>query len=183
MIALIWCTCTLVPAIADEEGGKEVAQYRIRIAFIFNFLKFVDWPGAVTPKASNAATVCIAGDQDFSRYFTSFEQAHKQSFAVTITDVTPKSALTSCHVLFIGKDAEDSAQSYLAVVKKQPVLSISEAKSFADDGGIIEMVTVGKSIGLFSKDKINLRINLKAAESSGLSIDARLLQIAADVIK
>lgn len=183
MLALIWCTCTLVPAIADEESGKEVAQYRIRIAFIYNFLKFVDWPGAVTPKTSNAATVCIVGDKDFSNYFTSFEQAHRQNFAVTINTTASGNALESCHVLFVGKDAEDSISSLLSHVVHHPVLSISESKGFADEGGIIEMVTVGKSIGLFSKDKINLRINLKSAEASGLSIDARLLQIAAEVIK
>ncbi len=48
---------------------------------------------------------------------------------------------------------------------------------------MIEIVHSANTVGLFSKDKVNLRINLGTANASGLFIDARLLQIAAEVIK
>lgn len=50
-----------VPA-ADSE--KVLPEYRIRAAFIYNFLKFVTWPETRSPK--NGANVCIIGDAGFA---------------------------------------------------------------------------------------------------------------------
>lgn len=183
MIAVIGCMCAFMPVIADDEEDKNLHEYKIKIAFIYNFLKFVDWPGDNAPKKTNTATVCILGDRAFSNYFRDLQNTHKQDLTITITDSIPGNNVSACHVLFVGKDDEDNASSFLASARHRPVLTISEAKDFADMGGIIEIVKVGKNVGLFSKDRINLRINLKAAEASNLNIDARLLQIAAEVIK
>jgi len=183
MVAVICALCTLLPAVADEEADKSIADYRVKIAFIYNFLKFVDWPGDSSPKKTNTANVCIIGDKGFSEYFKSFQSSHKQNLVLNIDDAAHGNTIASCHILYIGKDEEDNITTILASAKHHPVLSISEASGFADNDGIIEIVKVGKSVGLFSKDKINLRINLKTADADGLVIDARLLQIAAEVIK
>ncbi len=183
MVVVIGCLGAFLPALADDETDKSANEYRIKIAFIYNFLKFVDWPGDNAPKKSNVATVCITGDKEFSSYFKTFQESHTQSLTININDSASGSVLNSCNILFIGKNQEDNAHSILAYVKHHPVLSISEAKDFADEGGSIEIVRVGKSVGLFYKDKINLRINARTAAEDGLTIDARLLQIAAEVIK
>lgn len=183
ILAVIWCGCALVPVIAEEDADRNNAQYKIKIAFIYNFLKFVDWPGATSPQKTNSANVCIVGDKDFSNYFSNFQRTHKQSFVINVNDSVSGNDIAACNVLYIGKNDEGRVSSIISLIRHHPVLSISEAKDFADDGGIIEMVKVGKNVGLFSKDKINLRINMKAAETGGLIIDARLLQIAAEVIK
>lgn len=182
LVATLWCTCIFVPVNADEQDEATI-QYKIKIAFLYNFLKFVDWPGDNAPKKTNSATICIIGDRQFSNYFRELQSSHKQDLAITINDTVTAKDIPSCNILYIGHDEEDNAATLLSYAKGHPVLSISEARDFADNGGIIEMVRVGKSVGLFSKDKLNLRINLKTAEADNLNIDARLLQIASGVIK
>lgn len=177
LLTTLWWTCAFVPGIADEQDDANT-QYKIKIAFIYNFLKFVDWPGDKSPKRTNSATVCITGDRQFSNFFRELQGTHKQDLAITINDTVSPKDIPSCNVLYIGHNAEENAASLLAYTKGHPVLSISEAKDFADNGGIIEIMRVGKNVGLFSKDKINLRINLREAEADNLNIDARLLQIA-----
>lgn len=183
LLSVICALGILLPVVADEDTDKNVADYRVKIAFIYNFLKFVDWPGDHSPKKTNTAKVCIAGDEGFSEYFKDFQNSHKQNIVLDIESDVHGSNVASCNVLYVGKGQEENASSYLASARRHPVLSISEAGGFTDNGGVIEIVRVGQSVGLFSKDKINLRINMRAAEEDGLVIDARLLQIAAEVIK
>lgn len=133
-------------------------------------------------KSSEMTKVCIAGDKDFAEYFRKLQAAHKQGITIRISELLSYSEIPTCQLLLIGRNEEENAVSLLAYINRHPVLSISEAKNFADNGGIIEIVRVDKNVGLFSQDKINLRINLKAAEIVDLSIDARLLQIAVEVI-
>lgn len=92
-------------------------------------------------------------------------------------------AIPSCHLLFIGKDDDANLNTILSHTRHKAILTISEIKNFADQEGIIEIATASMQVGLFSKDKVNLRINLRAARDDGLNIDARLLQIAAEIIK
>lgn len=177
-LALIVVSFCIVPAAtADDVPNQDTHEYRVRAAFIYNFLKFVTWPEMYSPK--NKANVCIIGDAGFASYLPSL----RNTVGINVISPVPTGEISSCHILFIGKEEETNAASIVAHVGHNPVVSISEAKNFADNGGIIEIVRVDKSIGLFSSDRINLRINLRAAKSVGLSIDARLLQIATEVIK
>lgn len=167
------CMCMALPAMADD---NYIHEYRVRAAFIYNFLKFVKWPD--THSSTGKTNVCITGDREFAEYFR-----HLPNPAINVISPAPTGDIPSCHILFIGETEEATAASIVAHASHHAVLSISEARNFADNGGIIEIVKVDKTVGLFSQDKVNLRINLKTAESSGLDIDARLLQVAAEVIK
>lgn len=175
--------CVALPVSADDSDKNE-GDYRVRVALLYNFLKFVNWPDDVSPVKSGKANVCIIGDKGFSTYFVHFislSNVHRQSPAINIREADNN--LESCHIIFVGNNEENDLGTLLAQTKHSHILSISEKKGFADNGGVIEIVRVDKSVGLFSKDKINLRINLKNATDNGLLIDARLLQIAVEVIK
>ena len=171
------CLLTVnIPALAAD-SDKPFPEYRIRAAFIYNFLKFVTWPN--THSSKDKTNVCIIGDGEFARSLPSL----KSTVRISIISSVPAGEISSCHILYIGKEEETNAAFIVSRASRHAILTISEARSFADNGGIIEIVRVDKNIGLFSNDKINLRINLKAAKLVGLNIDARLLQIAAEVIK
>lgn len=175
IIALCLLVSSTPAAYADSD--RNLSEYHVRAAFIYNFLKFVTWPDTHSPK--DKANVCIIGDAEFAHFLPSLQS----TVGINVISPIPTEDMARCHVLFIGREEETNAASIVAHVGHHAILSISEAKNFANNGGIIEIVKVDKSVGLFSQDKINLRINLKTAESSGLNIDARLLQIAAEVIK
>lgn len=179
------CLSTFAPAtIAEERLEKSAKEYQVKAAFLYNFVKFVEWPGVQALQQTHAANICIIGDEEFGGIAaTIFKQASSAQLALNVKLDVSGVDLRSCHVLFISRLEEGHVPSLLASMRSQPVLTVSDAKGFADKGGIIEMVKTEKTIGLFSKDKINLRINLKAAEAEGLRIDADLLKIAAEVIR
>ena len=91
--------------------------------------------------------------------------------------------IPSCHILFISEDQVSDLPAILQAARKAPVLTVSEITNFAGIGGIVEFSTIQKNIGVFSKNKVNLVVNLKAAEKSNLKFDPQLLEIAAQVVR
>lgn len=171
-----------ISCIATADGDQETV-FRVREGFIYNFLKFVKWPDTHSFYKAGKANICIVGDHPFAEHFISRRIGHTQDIAINVREPASYEAIPSCHILFVGKTVDDQIAAILTYAQHHPVLTISEIASFADHGGIIEIATVDKQVGLFSKDKLNLRINLKTATTDGLAIDARLLQIAQEIVK
>ncbi len=166
----------------DAQDASALKVAKVKAAFLYNFIKFVEWPQR-SPADTQKATICIAGSHPFENALDTLKSQLAGKIELTIAMNADASALGNCNILFIGTGAPDSIAEFISQAKKQNVLTVSESNDFADKGGVIEMKTVEKAIGLFSSNKINLRVNLKAAEASSLRINAQLLEIAAEVIK
>lgn len=75
----------------------------------------------------------------------------------------------SCHILVVGENGLPRGQ-LLQAVGRSPVLTIGEAADFVEDGGMI---------GLFvAANRVQFAVNLGAAQSAGLKMSARMLQLA-----
>jgi len=79
-------------------------------------------------------------------------------------------AASSCHVLFVSASEQKRFRSILEQVSSRTILTIGDADDFAAVGGIVD---------LRLKDlKIQLQVNLAAAERSRIRISSRLLSLA-----
>ena len=139
-------------------------EYRVKAAYLYNFLKYVEWP----PDAgAGALTICVAGRNPFGAVLRDLVRGE------TITGRTVDARVvlepeTGCHLLFVPEGAP--LRAYLRGVSGRPVLTVGDANSFIEEGGIVR----------FYLDRGNVRfeINRAAAELAGIRISARLLQLA-----
>lgn len=166
----------------EAQDANALKAAKVKAAFLYNFIKFVEWPER-SPSTTQKATICIAGSHPFENALDTLKAQLAGKIELSISMNSTAASLGDCHILFIGPGATDSIPEMVTEAKKHNVLTVSESNDFAEKGGVIEMKTVEKTIGLFSSNKINLRINLKAAEASSLRVNAQLLEIAAEVIK
>lgn len=166
---------------ADDETAAKAAK--VKSVFLYNFIKFVEWPNGRSPATTHKADICVIGNSPFGGALNALKSTLSGQLDLTILMDISASDIGKCHVLYIGTGEEARLGAIVAAAQNAGVLTVSEASNFADNGGIIEMKTVQKTVGLFSSNKINLRVNLKAAEASSLKINAQLLEIAAEVIK
>jgi hypothetical protein len=191
MRRIVYCLAVIITAlwgvspyaVAEDDASLSAKEYQIKAAYLYNFVKFVEWPGARSLSVTHTANICIMGDDPFGSAMDIFRQASSAQLALNVRRNVTFRDIPDCNILFVSNSEADAVSAIIAHTKGYPVLTVSEIPGFADKGGIIEMVRVEKNIGLFSKDKINLRINIKAADSEGLRIDAQLLEIAAEVMK
>lgn len=175
-IALLAC-CLLLTAAPVRAADADNKEYAIKAAFIYNFLKFVRWPGALATDKLPGINICILGDNPFTGAAGDvFKRASNAILKLTIVNYPEWSKpLDSCHVVFISQSEAGVVDEILTNLRKKPILTVSEIDHFIQKGG---------HIGFALKDnKVKLLINQKAADVAGLYISADLMEVAIEVIR
>ena len=141
-------------------------EAKIKAAYVFHVLKFVDWPQA----GNEPLRLCVTGTDAVAQLLTelSGKQIKDRSLRV---DTDPGSDLFTCNALFIGR-SERRWHDILGRLRGS-ILTISDVDGFAAAGGIV---------GFFSDSgRIKLDINPDAARQANLKISAKLLELARTV--
>lgn len=176
-------------------------EYQLKAAFLYNFIKFVDWPepsssaGAEEAKKKDPIVLCILGEDFFGRHLDDltkktvrdrqirvvrlegFEQYKKSRSRATLEQYfqEQRKALEGCHLLFISQSEEKLMNELAAFTDKMQILTVSDISGFAGKGGVIEFV--------MEENKIRFDINVVSAERKGLKISSQLLQLARKIYK
>lgn len=165
---------------ASADDAQVASEYHVKAAFLYNFTKFITWPGNNSLSVTHAANICIMGDSPFNGTLDILRKASSAQLAINIRRNVSQSDIISCHMLFISKSERENISSIIEAARAYPILTVSEVEEFARKGGMVEMVKGENNIG---QVKVKLIINERSAESANLRIDAQLLEIASEVIK
>jgi hypothetical protein len=154
-------------------AGAELVtkEYQLKAAFLYNFTKFVDWPPHRFASPQAPLVIGVLGKNPFGADLAKAIHGRKQDgHSFIVTNLTSASAATGVHVLFVPSGEEGLLTNQLAQLHAADVLTVGESEAFAQAGGIITFTT--------EADKIRFEINLPAAETAGLKISSKLLQLA-----
>ena len=97
----------------------------------------------------------------------------KQSLSL-VQENNLKNVASHCHIVFISESESGRLSEVLAVLKNQPVLTVSDIDNFAESGGMIGFVS--------NDNKVKVAVNTRSVSNANLRIDAQLLEIAVRVI-
>lgn len=154
-------------------GQGMVSESAVKAAFIYNFIKFVEWPANTLP--TGHIRLCLVGHDD--KLQVAIEQMvgkEAQGRILEIANVQRSDLPGNCQVLVISSN-EDRVAEILRMVGEAPKLTISDAADFIDDHGMI---------GLNSVDhKVQFDINVNSARRAHLKISAQLLKLARRVVQ
>ena len=162
----------LSPALSALLMHAQPAQeYALKAAVIYNITKFVEWPPYAFKTPSDTLNVCVLGENPFG---DALKQALggklHENRTFTVREVREAGAASGCHVLFVSASEQKRFRSILEQVSSRATLTIGDADDFALAGGIVD---------LRLKDlKIQLQVNLAAADRSRIRISSRLLSLA-----
>ncbi len=156
---------------AAQDQPSITLEHQVKIAFLYNFARFVEWPRSTFARPDAPVVLGILGNDAFYaeiesmlegkivdlhplviRRFRSVEQAH------------------GSQILFIGGSPRTDLARVLDLLGRLPVLTVGDADQFATQGGMI---------GFRMEDnKVRFEINVDAAERSGLKLSSKLLSVA-----
>ncbi len=147
-------------------------EYKVKVVYLYNFTKFVSWPDATLPGDTPTLNICIVGKNPFGSLLEPITHIRNQDRAITIEHIEDIRTLEkrSCPILFISASEQDAVTELLQKTAQMHILTVSDIDGFARHGGIIGFVV--------KEDKVRLEINLSAARLAGLTISAKLLEIA-----
>jgi hypothetical protein len=146
-------------------------ELRVKSAFLFNFARFVQWPGEAFPDAGTPIVLGVLGDAALGEALRQTLRGKTvQGRPVQIQTFRRAETLSPCHLLFVGERAAGRLPLALEALKGFPVLFVGESERFARRGGVINLVYEGSAT--------RFEINLDAAERARLQISSRLLGLA-----
>ncbi len=157
-------------------GAEEVDTRRedqLKAAYLFNFIKFVEWP---TGAPERTLTVCFAGGEGVHNAFsTGIENKKAGQRALAVRRLQPKENPGGCNVVYLDAQLVSTDAYSLPADASAPMLTVSDASQFARHGGMIELFT--------DSNRLRFNVNVDTVQKAGLRISSSLLQLAAAVEK
>ncbi|HEX8012127.1 MAG TPA: YfiR family protein [Casimicrobiaceae bacterium] len=163
-----WAAMAGAPG-ADADTAID-REHQIKVAFVYNFVRFVDWPTDVLPDSRNTITVCVLSDDPIYVTLESIDGKIVKGRRLTVQRVDAVKELASCHVAFFGVSEEKRLPQVMPSLENASVLTVGEIDRFAQSGGIINLVVVN--------NKVRFEINVDQAERAKLKLGSQLLSVA-----
>jgi uncharacterized protein DUF4154 len=143
--------------------ATEGLEYQVKAAFLFNFLKFVEWPAS-----SNDApwVIGILGRDPFGSALEDIVRGKSvNGRAVEVRRYARPGDVKDCNILFVGR-----AESERMGAPVQPgLLTVGESSGFLKSGGIINFY--------LEDNRVHFEIRQTVARSCGLRISSQLLKL------
>jgi hypothetical protein len=152
-----------------------VARERdVKAAFVYNFLKFVEWPAGRFGEINSPIVIGLVGDDPIAGALEATVHGRAINGRPLILQrvATPEAARTA-HLLFFCAAEDERLNELLPALAGSGVLTVGESEAFAQQAGIITFA--------LQSDKLRFDINTDSAERAGLKISAQLLKLARTV--
>jgi hypothetical protein len=160
LVLLLFVAICVRPVVAQDV----TLEYRVKAAYLYNFVKFVEWPDA---SEKGPVNICVAGHNPFGHVLTDTVRGESiEGRPLTARVILEPEA--GCDVLFIPDGA--AASVYLKAARGMPTLTVGESDDFLQQGGIIEFVNDGHNV--------RFAISMDAADEAKLQVSSRLLRLA-----
>jgi len=193
IVTLLWGA---VPCVLGTQADTAPSQeYKIKAAFVYNFIKFVDWPKTKIAEANDVITIGIIGKDPFGKAFEPILKKNIKEKKLLIKQFPSLSSfgddsndhqyekryrdkyeklLEKCHVLFICSSEQRYFEPIINMVNDSAVLTVGETEGLLELGGIIKFTMEQK--------KVRFEINAGAARKCKLKVRSQLLRLARKVI-
>ncbi len=156
-------------SIPTSSNGNEVSlEDKTKAVFIYNFLKYIQWPDDDTAQPFHIA---IIGDAEI---LTPLQEIEKKKTVhnrkIKVTTISAVEEIPACHMLFVSRSEKDNLKKIREAVRGKNILTIGDTEGFAKKGIAINFVIVD--------EKIRFRINSTVLDDLKLRVSSQLLKLA-----
>jgi YfiR/HmsC-like len=145
--------------------------YQLKAAFLFNFVKFIDWPASSFANSQSPFTICVLGQDPFGSILEDTLQGKMiGDRSLTLRRLRDRAEVRLCQMVFVSSSERAHMAEIIAVVQGTGVLLVGETNGFAASGGTIEFT--------LEDNHVRFTINTDAADRSGLKFSSKLLAVA-----
>jgi hypothetical protein len=148
------------------------SEAELKAAFIYNFIKFTEWPPADLANKNEPFVIGVLGKDPLGAILdkTIEGESYQQKAIVVRRFPRMEESIGQSKVLFISSSEEANLTAILKLLDGQSVLTVSEIENFAHRGGVIKLAK--------ESNRIVFEINVDSAKRAGLAMNAQLLKLA-----
>ena len=174
--ALRWCVLLAVllavPSAAPAQSPQPTLENDVKAAFLFNFIKFVEWP-APSPPDEPFRVCAVAAPPFLAALDRTIAEESVGGRQLVRAEAGSEAAVRRCAILYVGSGYAEQGAPLLAAARDLPVLTVGEGSQFVKHGGAIGF--------LLENNRVRFDISLRAVQRSGLKVSSKLLRVARTV--
>lgn len=164
-----WLLCAAGLLAAAPVRGEEVPEYRLKAAFLYNFIVYTTWPQA----PGTSLKVCIHGPDPFGSEIDVLQGKPAADRAIVVLRKTPTESLQDCQAVFFAGPALHGLGPALDALRGRPVLTVADTAGAIHRGVMLNMTLTGR--------RLSFEANLAASRGAGLELSSKLLRLATEV--
>ncbi len=165
---VLGATPTLASGAAAALPDARAREAAVKAVFLFNFTRFVDWPGA-SQRAGSPLVIGVLGTDPFGPALDAAVKGEGVAGRrLVVKRIERVEDAIDCDEVFIAASEEPRLGRILELLEGKPVLTVSDIPGFAARGGMIGLVP--------SDGRMKIQINPGEAKAVGLRISSKLLR-------
>lgn len=150
---------------------ESLSEYQIKAAYLFNFLKFVEYPEDAFADPIAPIVIGVVGENPFGNALPQVVIGKTvQGRDLVIREYRFGEDLRSAHVLFLSASERRRIPLILASLRGSSVLTVADTEGFLDAGGMIEFLS--------ENGRVRFAINIEATSRGRLAVSSKLLSLA-----
>lgn len=159
------------PAVQARPQPPQQTEYKLKAAFLLNFLHFIDWPRSAFAADSSSFVIGVVGEDPFDGVLEQIVKGESiNGRSIIVRDISSAEEAKHCQLLFVTRAQRERYASYLQAVSGTSTLTVGEFEGFNDQGGGINFY--------LEDEKLRFEINLPIVQKSGLEVSSKLLRLA-----
>jgi hypothetical protein len=159
-LGFICCLGVLFPAKAAP--SRENA---IKAVFLYHCTHFVEWPSQAFEDSKSPIIIGMLAPESFCELVEETVKGEQvKGRNIVVVRYRDVEDIDKCHILYIGNQSEVERG-----MARGKYLTVSDTENFINRGGMIQL-------GI-ERNRLQVRINQRAAKAEGLSISSKLLRL------
>ena len=159
--------------IATQKGQAQVAltEYQVKAAYLFNFLKFVEFPNETFTDPLAPIVIGVVGDDPFGGALPQVVTGKTvQGRDLVVRSYRAGEEMRGAQILFISASEKKRLPMILSSLHGSSVLTVADMEGFLDAGGMIQFLN--------ENDRVRFEINVDATSRAKLKLSSKLLSLA-----
>jgi YfiR/HmsC-like len=155
----------------NVHAQEALSEYQVKAAYLFNFLKFVEYPGESFTDPLAPIVIGVVGDDPFGGALPQVVIGKTvQGRDLVIHVYRTGEELRGAHILFISSSERKRLPMILSRLRGASVLTVSDTEGFLEAGGMIQFLN--------ESGRVRFAINVDATGRAKLKMSSKLLGLA-----
>jgi hypothetical protein len=152
-------------------AAQSLTEYQVKAAYLFNFLKFVEWPDDPPVDPHGKWVIGIVGDSPVGGELTRLvEGKNVLGRDLQVKKLLATDNLRGCNILFISESERRHLPAILAGLRGSSVMTVADMGKFVESGGMVQLEV--------EDGRVRVTIDVDATDRAHLKVSSKLLALA-----
>lgn len=164
-----------LPFLAASPAYAQASEDLVKAAFLPKFARYIELPASAKPADGQPFYLCLIGRDPFRALVdkaAGSEVIDGHPVAVRRFVNTDNAAVAGCNIAFVSGATDAATLQMLAVLRRQPTLTITDAR-WGKARGMVHFAVID--------GRVRFHIDQATASGRGVTISSRLLALAVEV--